>query len=132
MEIRSETVQSRIPVTIIRPSGHFDVVGADDFDAYVTKVVNDGDSDMLVDLGDVTFLSSSGIGSINNLFYQLHTYDQEEFKKDISPGIRNGTYKAPHLKLLNSNDRIENTLRLMGIDRYIDIFFDEDEAVQAF
>jgi hypothetical protein len=43
-----------------------------------------------------------------------------------------GTYKAPHLKLLSPAKRVLDSLKLISLDMYIDIFVNEQEAIAAF
>jgi len=132
MKISIDNIQSPNPVAILRLEGDFDLVGADEFDRQVTALFQEEVGDIIVDFSKVSFMSSAGIRSINEIYYQLHPYDQDEFKEKISPGIRKGTYKAPHLKLLNPNDKVANTLKMVGLDMYLEVYTNEAEALQSF
>lgn len=132
MEITSELVNVGQAIQVIRLKGDFDLNGAEQFDAAIGDILHQGPNRIVIDLSAIRFLSSAGIRSINELFYRLHPYDKDQFKSEISPGIRSGTYKAPYLKLLNPNSKVENALRMVGLDMYLDIFHAEQEALQAF
>jgi len=132
MEITSELVNDGQAIQVIHLKGDFDLNGAEQFDAAIGDILSKGPKRIILDLTAVHFLSSAGIRSINELFYSLNPYDKDQFKNEISPGIRSGTYKAPNLKLLNPNSRVESALRMVGLDMYLDIFHDEKEALQAF
>lgn len=131
MEITSELVNDGQAIQVIRVNGDFDLKGANQFDAAMGDILQQGPNRIVVDLSKVHFMSSAGIRSINELFYSLHPYDKDQFKSEISPGIRSGTYKAPNLKLLNPNTKVENALRMVGLDMYLEIFHDEQEALEA-
>ena len=132
MEISIEQIIANKAITVIRLQGDFDLVGAQQFDQQISGIENSAATSMLVDLSGVHFLSSAGIRSLNELFYRLHPYDQEQFKQEISPGIRSGTYKAPNLKLLKPSEMVSNTLKMVGLDMYLEVFTDENEALQSF
>jgi hypothetical protein len=76
-------------------------------------------------------MSSVGFRSIDNLYDLVHR-DEPEKKKAVYQGIASGTYKAPHLKLLNPNHRVLESIKMIGLDMYIDIFRNEQEAIAAF
>ena len=132
MKIRIDRKEVNVPVTMLRLEGDFDLVGADEFDKQVASLFQEDVEDIIIDFSKVSFMSSAGIRSINEIYYQLHPYDQEEFKEKISPGIRKGTYKAPHLKLLKPNDKVANTLKMVGLDMYLEVYDDEIEALKSF
>jgi len=132
MEISTEQIIANKTVTVIRLQGDFDLVGAQQFDQQISGMEKSTASCILIDLSGVHFMSSAGIRSLNELFYTLHPYDQEKFKQEISPGIRSGTYKAPNLKLLKPNEMVANTLKMVGLDMYLDVYEDENKALQSF
>ena len=131
MEIIISQAQGRVPVTIMRLKGDLDYLSADNFDAQARKLVENGARDILVDLSGVAFMSSVGIRSLHMLYDLVHA-DESEEKKAVYKGVLSGTYKAPHFKLLNPTRRVHNTLTTVGLDMYIDIFKDEQEAIAAF
>lgn len=131
MEIIISQAQGRVPITIMRLKGDLDYLSADKFDAEARKAVENGAKDILVDLSGVAFMSSVGIRSLHMLYDLVHADGSEE-KKTVYKGVLSGTYKAPHFKLLNPTQRVHDTLTTVGLDMYIDIFKDEQEAIAAF
>ena len=131
MEIVVSQAQGRVPVTIMRLKGDLDYISTDDFDAQARKVVENGAKDILIDLSGVGFMSSVGIRSLHTLYDLVHASETEE-KKAVYKGVLSGTYKAPHLKLLKPTRRVHDTLSTVGLDMYIDIFGDEQQALAAF
>jgi anti-anti-sigma factor len=132
MEINIIENSDPIPVVILRISGNLDAAGADEFEKSINGLLLKGVNNILLDLRGVTFMSSAGIRSINIAFYALHHYDQKEFKEVISKGIRDGTYKAPHLKILNPPKQVMQSFKMVGVDMYLGIYSDEGQAIQSF
>jgi anti-sigma B factor antagonist len=132
-EVTISQAQGRVPVSILRLEGKFDAIGADEFDRRAKEVVEAGAKNVLVDMSQVEYMSSAGLRCIHNLFYQLHPEGSEEYNRIIDEGIPKGTYKAPYMKLLNPNKRVQESLRMVGIDMYMDILSgDAKRAVGAF
>jgi len=131
MEIIISQAQRRVPVTIMHLKGDFDYLSVDDFDAQARKTVEGGARDILIDLSGVRFMSSVGIRSIHTLYDLVHNAESRE-KKTVYQGVRDGTYKAPHLKLLNPTKKVLDSLKLISLDMYIDIFDNEQEALATF
>jgi len=77
-------------------------------------------------------MSSVGIRALSATYDWLHPVEQAEEQKLVSQAIHEGTYHAPHLKLLNPNPSIVKTIKLVALDRYLEIFLDEQQAVAAF
>jgi hypothetical protein len=63
------------------------------------------------------------------MLYDLVHASESEEKKAVYKGVLSGTYKAPHLKLLKPTRRVHDTLNTVGLDMYIDIFGDEQQAL---
>jgi anti-anti-sigma factor len=133
LEISATQAQGREPVTVMHLKGDFDAVGCEVFDACAQEIIAAGATNVLIDLTDVSFMSSAGMRAINRLFYQLHPEGSQEHKRIMNEGIRKGTYKAPHLKLLNPAERVLDLLKLTGVDMYMDILNGKvEKAVKAF
>jgi len=111
----------RVPVSILHLQGKFDTNSSDLFDRRAKEVVEAGARNVLIDMSQVDYMSSAGLRSIHNLFYQLHPEGSDEYKRIVDEGIPKGTYKAPHMKLLNPNKRVLESLRMVGVDMYMDI-----------
>ena len=132
-EISLSQVKGRKPVTVMALRGDLDAYGADLFDSQAREVVAAGAKDVLLEMSEVPFMSSAGIRSIHNLFYQLHPKESEEYKRILNEGVRQGTYKAPHMKLLNPRSNVRRALEMTGLDLYMAILNgDQMEAVNTF
>jgi anti-anti-sigma factor len=132
MEITLLTVQARMPVTIMRLKGTLDSSSAGTFNDQARQVIEHGAQNILLDFSDVTWMSSVGIRSLSAVYNWLHPVNTGEEQKAINQAVAAGTYAAPHLKLFNPNPAIRRTIELVSLDRYLQIFNDEKEALAAF
>ena len=132
MEIIIATTQARVPVTIVRPQGKLDSSSAGYFTEVLRNIIEEGAQDVLIDFSGVPYMSSVGIRSLTAAYDWLHPVHTAEERKAVGRKIHNGTYKAPHLKLLNLSPRVLNILSMVGLDMYLEIFNDEKSALAAF
>lgn len=132
MHVTVSEIGGDVPVTIIRAEGIFDSSSVEEFMEPAQAAVDAGANKILIDLTDVSFMSSIGIRIINALYYQLHPRDSKEQDKEIAQKVREGNYKAPHLKLLCPSERVVRVLEMAAIDQYIEIFDDREKAITAF
>jgi anti-anti-sigma factor len=121
LEITITHTNGRLPVAVMHLKGVFDAAGEHIFDAQAQDLVTNGARNVLIDMTDVSFMSSIGIRAIHRLFYSLHPEGSKEFQRILDEGVRQGSFKAPHLKLLNPSRRVCDILTMMGVDMYIDI-----------
>jgi hypothetical protein len=71
---------------------------------------------------------------VNILFNELRSLhpDANLSDEDVKKGIASGTYKSPHLKILNPSNDIRKLLQATGFDMYIEVFTDMKSAVESF
>ena len=132
MNIDISQVGETVSITVLRVAGNMDGSTSAEFDTVSQKVLDEGAENILLDLKNLVFMSSAGIRSINSIYYALHNYGKEDFKEEVSKGIRQGNYQAPHLKILNPPDQALKAFKLVGIDMYIGIYSDEKDAIKSF
>jgi hypothetical protein len=56
----------------------------------------------------------------------------EDSEEAVYKGVRDGTYKSPHLKLLNPTEGVSRILSMSGYDMVLEIHKDLQEAVNSF
>jgi len=130
MNIRVSQVQGRIPVTVFHIEGEIAAASAEQLQQQAQSAFKGGMRDLLLDLTDVTFLSSGGLRAIQEIFTLLRT-DTDDGEA-VRKGIMAGTYRAPHLKLLNPNKNVHKSLKLTGLDMFLEIHSDLQEAIDSF
>lgn len=132
MEIKVTTENGVRPITVIHVDGNIDSATYDEFQTKAEGLVTAGARDILIDLTNVRFVSSAGIRAIHGLFNKLRTLSPDINDEEMRKGINAGTYKSPHLKLLNPSKESAITFEMTGLDMYIDIFTDLKKAIASF
>ena len=79
----------------------------------VTRLVDSGKTKILLNLGDVSYIDSSGIG-------------------ELVSGFTTVTNSGGQLKLLNLNKRVKDLLQITKLYTVFDVKDDEAGAVKAF
>ena len=132
MEIKVTTEKGRVPVTVLHVDGNIDSASYEAFLSQAQKTIDGGARHMLIDLAHVPFVSSAGLRAFNILLNRLRTLTPDVSDEEMRKGINDGSYKSPHLKLLNPSKVTMTTLDGSGFSMFIEVFDDLDKAVAAF
>jgi hypothetical protein len=132
MEITITRESGQMPVTIFHITGEIDVKTYEQLEQRARQEYKQGMRDLLLDLSGVTFLSSAGLRAIHGLFLLLRTDAPEESDEAMSRGLRDGSFKSPHLMLLNPQPAVLRSLSYAGFDMYLQIHHDLHKAVESF
>lgn len=132
MEIAVTREEGRVPVTVLHVKGEIALDGQDQFLERAQEVYEAGARYLLLDLTDATFLSSSGLRTIHFLFDLLRRDVPEESDSAMRQGLRDGTFKSHHLKLLRPSGNVLRTLETAGYDMFLDIYTSLREAIASF
>jgi anti-anti-sigma factor len=132
MDIEVTQRQGKVPVTLIHVKGNVDASTYEAFQAVAETEFSKGARHVLLDLTEVTYISSAGFRAISQIFKLLRGQLSTTEQANVARGLRDGSYKSPNLKLLGPNARVLEALRLAGFDTFLEICKDEDEAVQSF
>lgn len=136
MNISSEQIQARVPVTILHLSG--DVDGSN-FQTIIEKgreLHQQGVRHLVLDLGGVAYTSSAGLvalHSVARLFNNQEMPDLEDGWRAIrmvGQARDAGTQTA--VKLLNPQARVAAILEQTGLNVHFQIFTDQAAAVESF
>jgi len=131
MEITVSQEQARVSVTVLRVTGEIDASTADAFLAAASKAVDGGARSVLLDLTQTHYISSAGLRALNSLFVWLRDASGDD-PQSVSRGLRDGTFRSPHLKLLNPSPDVLKVLSTAGFDMFLECFTDRQTAVAAF
>ncbi len=130
MDITITQQQARVPVTVIHLKGMLDSATYEQFQARTKQEIDAGAEHLLIDFKDVAYISSAGVRALNEIFRRLDASGGLDSK--MEKGLLDGSYKSPHLKLLNPSPRVVEVLKMVGMDMYIDIYHDLQRAVASF
>lgn len=132
MEIALSQHQGRVPVTVMKLTGDLDANTHEQLELRARQAVEAGTADMVLDLSGVPYVSTAGIRAINNIFNLLRTDAPDESDEAIQRGLEAGTFRSPHLKLLNPTARVVDVLNMAGLDMFLEIHTDLDAALRSF
>lgn len=134
MEIKVSTENGRVPVTVLHVDGNIDSSTYLAFQSKADELIKDGAHYFLIDLSHAPFISSAGLRALHGLFNELRTLhpDANLSEEEIKKGIAAGTYKSPHLKLLNLSKEARTAFEMGGFDMYIETYTDRAKAIASF
>lgn len=132
MEIEISHEQGRKPITVFRIRGEINVASYQQLEQQAREAHAAGMRDLLLDLSGVTYVSSAGIRALDNIFKLLRTDAPEESSEAMQRGLRDGTFKSPHLKLLNLTPRVLDALTIAGVDMLMEIHHNYQDALASF
>jgi anti-anti-sigma factor len=134
MEIKVSTENGRVPITVLHVDGNIDSSTYEQFQSRAKQLIDEGARYLLIDLSHSPFVSSAGLRALHALFNELRSRNPEANLSDeqMKKGISAGTYKSPHLKLLNLSPETKSAFETSGFDMYIDTFTDKNTAIASF
>ncbi len=136
MNITCNEAQGRVPVTVFGLSGALDGSNFRELIARGQEAYASGTRRILIDLSDLTFMSSAGLVALHALARVLCG----EPLPDLEDGW--GAFHAlgraqegglqPCLKLLKPQPKVERVLRTSGMDAFFEIHVDMEQAIESF
>jgi hypothetical protein len=130
VEILVSREQGRVPVTVFHIKG--DITHSGELQQRAQDAFKQGDRYLLLDLEEVPFIGSSGLRALHVIYMLLRSDAPDEQDEVVRPGLRDGTYKSHHLKLLRPSETVVKTLNLAGYDMFLEIHYDLNEAIASF
>jgi anti-anti-sigma regulatory factor len=136
MNISVSQAQGNVLVTVIKLDGQLDGQNYQELITKAQELYNAGGRDFLLDLSDLTYISSAGLVALHSV--ALLTRGEE------LPDTEGGwsTYRSMgrsseaglqrHVKLLNPHSEVMGVLDMVGFSNVFEIYTDRDEAVNSF
>jgi hypothetical protein len=120
--------EGHVPVSVVFIRG--DMTSEEPLKEVAKKEHDDGANNILLDLSDVPYISSSGLRAIHYIYdlFRAKSGDDTDRKR----GITSGTYKSHHLKLLNPSKNSMKALQVSGYDMFLDIYDTLDDALASY
>jgi stage II sporulation protein AA (anti-sigma F factor antagonist) len=100
-------------VHILRLEGYVDAHTFTEFEEELTKLVEGGQYNLLLDLEKLTYINSTGLGLLMATFRQVRQYQGD-------------------LVIAKMSDKITNIFNLLGFSRLIHTYPTEQEALEKF
>jgi anti-anti-sigma regulatory factor len=136
MEITVSRQQGKVPVTVVQPHGHVDASNFTNLVNEVERLMKDGAQDFLIDLSDVSYMSSAGLVALHSLAIMLRGEKPADPEsgwaalKSMDRSRESGIQK--HIKLLRPQEGVAETLDKAGFTQSFEIFTDVQKAVSSF
>jgi anti-anti-sigma factor len=132
MDITVSQEQGRVPVTILHVAGETDSASANELEKKVMEVIDGGAQHLVLDLSKIPYMSSAGLRVLQEVFNKLREVSTGESDKEMYRRINDGSFKSPHLKLLNPTKEVMEVLKMSGFDMLVSIEHDLKAAVTSF
>ena len=113
LKVEKEVVPEAPDVVRLKLSGSLDTETSREFSAKVDQIISAGWSKLVLDLGEVDFVSSGGWGSIISALRKAHA-------------------KGGDLVLLNLKGQVKRVFRMLGFKAILKSYGDIDEAIAHF
>lgn len=136
MNIIVSQAQGNVPVTVIKLDGQLDGQNYQDLIAKAREVYEGGARSFLVDLSDLTYVSSAGLVALHTVALLARGEalpDPEAGWPAIRSVGRSGSSDVQkNVKLFNPRDEVRSVLDMVGFSGAFEIHADLDEAVNSF
>ncbi len=132
MQIVISHQKGRVPVTVFHVQGEVTAGSYEQLQQQAEAAVQGGARHLLLDLSDVTFFSSSGLRAMHHIFTLLRTDEPQDSDAAVRQGLKAGTYRSAHLKLLKPSRPALQALKEAGFDMFLEVHSDLQEAVDSF
>lgn len=136
MNFSVESVQSRVPVTILAPDGDVDGSNYRLLMAKAQELHAAGTQYMLLDLKQVNYMSSAGLVALHSISKSLagEAPPDPDSGWDAYHAVQRDRPAGTHaqLKLLNPQPRVEKLLDMAGMNAVFEVYRDRAEALASF
>lgn len=138
MEITVDQAQGRVPVTVMKLEGELEAKNYVNVIESGKEVYEAGTRDLLLDLTDLSFMSSSGLVALHSLVLLMRGEEPDDPEAGwsalhaIAEEVESGAQHEEHFKLLNPQPRVDKTLEITGFKKLFEIHTDREEAIASF
>jgi anti-anti-sigma regulatory factor len=136
MNISVTSEKGRVPVTVLKVDGQLDGQNYQQLIAKTRELYGAGTRDMLVDLSDLTYISSAGLVALHASALTLRGEalpDPEQGWAAVKSADRSRQAGLQqHIKLLNPRPEVSSVLEMVGFTTFFEIFTDRATAIDSF
>jgi anti-anti-sigma regulatory factor len=136
MQINISNENGNVPVTVIQVNGQLDGQTYQTLIASAQEVLNGGSKNILLDMSELTFISSAGLVSLHVIALLLRGESLPDMEhgwsalKSVNKSRESGMQQ--HVKLLNPRPEVVNVLDMVGFSSLFEIFTDRQKALESF
>jgi len=136
MNISVSQAQGNVPVTVIKLDGQLDGQNYQELIARAQELYSAGGRDFLLDLSDLTYVSSAGLVALHSVALLARGEELPDTEGGWSTfrsmGRSSEAGLQRHVKLLNPRSEVMGVLDMVGFSNVFEIYTDRDEAVNSF
>jgi anti-anti-sigma factor len=136
MDISVSQKQGNVPVAVLKLDGQLDGQNYQDLIAKAQELHKAGARDFVLDLSDLTYISSAGLVALHSIALMLKGEELPDTEHGWSAYRSMGRTSAAglqtHIKLFNPREEVKSVLEMVGFTNVFEIFTDLDEAVKSF
>ena len=114
----AEQVLGEVPITIFHLSGRLDILGEENFVKWASNAYQAGARYLLLDMSEVTMLTSAGMRAIQKVYRMFTTEDS--------------TLDTSQLKMAAAPPPVYEPLKMTGFLKTIPVFETVQSAIAAF
>ena len=130
------TAQGNVPVTVIKVDGQLDGQNYQDLIAKAQELYKAGTRDFLLDLSDLTYISSAGLVALHSMALLARGEElpdtQGGWSAYRSMGRSSEAGLQKHVKLLNPHSEVMGVLDMVGFTNVFEIYTNSDDAIKSF
>jgi anti-anti-sigma regulatory factor len=136
MNISVSQAQGSVPVTVLKVDGQLDGQTYQDLIGKAQDLYNSGSRDFLLDLSDLTYISSAGLVALHSVALLTRGEELPDFEggwsayRSMGRSAEAGLQK--HVKLLNPRSEVMGVLDMVGFGNIFEVYTDLDKAVNSF
>jgi anti-anti-sigma regulatory factor len=136
VEISVSTHPGKVPVMVVQPHGNVDASNYAELVKKVETLHKDGAQDFLIDLSDVSYMSSAGLVALHSIAIMLRGEKPSGPQagwadiQSMDHSREHGLQK--HVKLLHPRQYVADTFENAGFTQFFEIFTDLKKAVASF
>jgi anti-anti-sigma regulatory factor len=136
MNISVSQVQGNVPVAVIKLDGQLDGQNYQELIAKAQELYKEGARDFLLDLSELTYISSAGLVALHSVALLSRGEDLPDTEggwsayRSLGRSSEAGLQK--HVKLLNPRSEVMGVLDMVGFSNVFEIYTDQDEAIKTF
>ena len=136
MNISVSQTQGNVPVTVIKLDGQLDGQNFQELIAKAQEIHSTGGRDFLLDLSDLTYISSAGLVALHSIALMARGEELPDLEGGWSAyrsmGRTSEAGVQKHVKLLNPRSEVMGVLDMVGFSSVFEIYTDREEAVNSF
>jgi anti-anti-sigma regulatory factor len=136
VEITETQAQGSVPVTVLHTHGDLEASSYKALIAKAQALYDAGTRDILLDLSDTPYMSSSGLVALHRIAVMLRGEESTEpesgweafraIRRDVDRDIQQ------HFKLLSPQPGVDKVLEMAGFKQFMEVYTDLETAIASF